>query len=629
MKRCVSAAALLLVAGSARAQCDFWVPYVPDFDQRRSAIGGTAGLPADGGMYCAPTSVVNWFAYFSNHGLPQPATLAGPRVWQSNSNYDRVTNALSLMGALMGTDPINGTTGGGEYNGALAYSLIHTFPNIVVVNQYWCGSNSICPSPPAIALKRYFGGYTAACYGYYNESPTNFFTRNGGHCITVIGETGVCAGTPYLQFRDPADDAANATQSIFTTRAATMTGVTANFRGKVGQSYTPDTRFRLNYGSGSKFLDGWIVLDPISALTNVNSDPGALNVIHPFHFDDLFLPAVQTFHAPAGTGAILEALMHPQLMDHFYITGPVAPGAAYRLFHLDPLTGQSVEVLSSMNPLMHPTFSRHGELYLCDGSVLKMFGINGSMATFMGSLTLSAVPEALAYEDASDAIAVLHPTGIASRHSLVRYPRALGTALSSNFLQNLPNISGEVSMDFRHSDNHLFVGASGNPMIFHFNNLGNSNFTDITLPAGSSPRAINVSDTGHVMFANNGMLNDYMLPAVGGGWIPDPASLFSGRPCGTRFHLARSRTNHVPALHEGPEFANILNPEIAPGIPDCYANCDGSTIAPILNVNDFSCFLNLYAAGRIEANCDESTTAPVLNVNDFQCFMNRYAAGCP
>jgi hypothetical protein len=30
---------------------------------------------------------------------------------------------------------------------------------------------------------------------------------------------------------------------------------------------------------------------------------------------------------------------------------------------------------------------------------------------------------------------------------------------------------------------------------------------------------------------------------------------------------------------------------------DCYANCDGSTVAPILNANDFVCFLTRYAAG--------------------------------
>jgi|ERR1043165_1074123 hypothetical protein len=60
----------------------------------------------------------------------------------------------------------------------------------------------------------------------------------------------------------------------------------------------------------------------------------------------------------------------------------------------------------------------------------------------------------------------------------------------------------------------------------------------------------------------------------------------------------------------------------------CYANCDASTAAPVLNVNDFQCFLNMFAAGLPQANCDGSTTPPVLNINDFQCFVNRFAAGC-
>ena len=61
----------------------------------------------------------------------------------------------------------------------------------------------------------------------------------------------------------------------------------------------------------------------------------------------------------------------------------------------------------------------------------------------------------------------------------------------------------------------------------------------------------------------------------------------------------------------------------------CYANCDASTTPPILNANDFSCFLNAFATGQPYANCDESTTAPVLNANDFSCFLNAFAVGCP
>ena len=69
---------------------------------------------------------------------------------------------------------------------------------------------------------------------------------------------------------------------------------------------------------------------------------------------------------------------------------------------------------------------------------------------------------------------------------------------------------------------------------------------------------------------------------------------------------------------------NIIN-----GTPQCYANCDGSSIPPVLNVLDFNCFLNQFASGGSYANCDGSTIAPVLNVLDFNCFLNRFAAGCP
>ncbi len=61
----------------------------------------------------------------------------------------------------------------------------------------------------------------------------------------------------------------------------------------------------------------------------------------------------------------------------------------------------------------------------------------------------------------------------------------------------------------------------------------------------------------------------------------------------------------------------------------CYPNCDGSTTPPVLNVNDFACFLNRFAAGDPYANCDNSTMPPTLNVLDFSCFLNKFAAGCP
>src|SRR5690242_7779464 len=101
----VAPLALLAASGLARAQCDWFIDDVPDFDQRRLASGGHAGLPGDGGMYCVPTSFTNWFAYVANRGIPQPNGLDGPRDWKDNANYDHVTSILTTMGVLMETDP--------------------------------------------------------------------------------------------------------------------------------------------------------------------------------------------------------------------------------------------------------------------------------------------------------------------------------------------------------------------------------------------------------------------------------------------------------------------------------------------------------------------------------------------
>jgi probable HAF family extracellular repeat protein len=83
--------------------------------------------------------------------------------------------------------------------------------------------------------------------------------------------------------------------------------------------------------------------------------------------------------------------------------------------------------------------------------------------------------------------------------------------------------------------------------------------------------------------------------------------------------IAANATNDFQTIE-----AYILRPAAS-----CYANCDGSTSTPVLNVNDFVCFQTQFAAGDPTANCDGSTAAPVLNVSDFVCFQARFAAGCP
>ncbi len=91
---------------------------------------------------------------------------------------------------------------------------------------------------------------------------------------------------------------------------------------------------------------------------------------------------------------------------------------------------------------------------------------------------------------------------------------------------------------------------------------------------------------------------------------------------GSVFSVVASAPSHTS--WRGVEWAPVAG---APSV--CYANCDGSTAAPVLNVADFTCFLQRFAGGHSEANCDGSTLPPVLNVADFSCFLQRFAAGCP
>ncbi len=64
-----------------------------------------------------------------------------------------------------------------------------------------------------------------------------------------------------------------------------------------------------------------------------------------------------------------------------------------------------------------------------------------------------------------------------------------------------------------------------------------------------------------------------------------------------------------------------------------YANCDGSTLSPVLSASDFVCFLNFFRQGFSSvvldyANCDQSVEPPTLTASDFICFLNKFRVGC-
>jgi hypothetical protein len=125
-----------------------------------------------------------------------------------------------------------------------------------------------------------------------------------------------------------------------------------------------------------------------------------------------------------------------------------------------------------------------------------------------------------------------------------------------------------------------------------------------------------------------GALVQYIYPDMAWDWNGNSSTI--GVQWSTTSALAVPGINGNSTNSAGGPLANntVCSITAAATGPTCYANCDGSTAVPFLNVGDFSCFLTKYAAGNAYANCDGSTSNPVLNVGDFSCFLTKYATGC-
>ena len=164
-----------------------------DLDQRRMAdlINQTPGLPNNGNMYCAPTAALDLLTYIANHGVTTMAP--GPGYYGPEScdfctigvQYNKMTNAISQMGSLMGTDPYTGTGGSGATTGlqqwvsgsggaGRAFTVSHVVPN-----SFWS------PRLDDLASAALNGAVVAPVVGWYQGTKESGFSRKGGHVLAL------------------------------------------------------------------------------------------------------------------------------------------------------------------------------------------------------------------------------------------------------------------------------------------------------------------------------------------------------------------------------------------------------------------------------------------------------------
>lgn len=151
-------------------------------------------------------------------------------------------------------------------------------------------------------------------------------------------------------------------------------------------------------------------------------------------------------------------------------------------------------------------------------------------------------------------------------------------------------------------------------------------------------QTLTVSNAGDVAKWNVGGIANLSYSLAASAGLAAPAGSFIAPPGGAGNNHSITMATTTVGPFNGTVTLNSNAPDqparivtvtgTVVGAPVCYANCDGSTTAPVLNVLDFACFLNAFAANDTYANCDHSTSLPVLNVLDFSCFLNGFAAGC-
>jgi len=161
-------------------------------------------------------------------------------------------------------------------------------------------------------------------------------------------------------------------------------------------------------------------------------------------------------------------------------------------------------------------------------------------------------------------------------------------------------------------DKYDFVNTSGGPAC-------------VTVDVNTACTGTNFIYAGAYIGGYNPANPDLNVVASLGG-SPNPTAQMSFNvPSGAAFEIVFAEVTPGAGC---PNYNFTVVGSCSSGPAPCYANCDGSSIPPILNVSDFICFQTKYAAGDSYANCDNSTTPPVLNVSDFICFQTKYAAGC-
>ncbi|MEK6703782.1 MAG: hypothetical protein AABZ53_16100 [Planctomycetota bacterium] len=610
-------ATLPSVAGKALAQCDIYWPNIPDLDQKRTPSGSIDGLPGGGDMYCAPVAAVNLMAYISRHGFPFAMTGAnGSENWQSNSNYAKATNNSAMMGTLMGTHPVNGTSGG-LASGLSLFMLTHGLAgNFSSFGIYKSGNQY--PSPMSAFVLMSMGSLEETCYGRYSLQGSQW-VRGGGHCVTIQHIFGACTTTPQFGIRNPVASDSTTMQSPFVTQPLNLTKHTRNFGGTNATAWdfpidNPDGKIRVIDQIQCVTTNFLLCVDPVFGKPKL-------------HFALSFAKAPITLDLDTGNaGPVLSMDFDFTTASAVVITDETGPSPS-KLLMLQP-GNTPVEVAVFDRPPDWVKTNRHGEVYIKVGNSIERHRIDEGRPVLLNTFIPPVPPDAAAFDDQTDEIVLLN---VASRR-LMRHSRS-GTPMSNQSLPSGFVLTGTPLIDIHPGEHKPFITSTGSPGVMRINvdpasgrlvNGGIIAVNELVRPTG-----LQIGDNGHLFVLCDGSVREFEQGASG-GWMLSPASAFAHHrsilSAGGLFML-RSRTNYDPAQHDNPGWLDIPGGEdVLTGVLDCPADFNLDGAVDFFDYDDYvRCFEGQACPRGRDADFNDDGTVDFF---DYDAFVVAFEEGC-
>jgi Dockerin type I domain len=613
LSTCSLAVVALCVAASAFSQdeCNVYRWGVPDFDQVREGL-----VPINGYSACVPTSGADWLAYIANHGYS--SVFDGPRDWQSQANYDFVTERIQLLAEYMHVSETG--TDLGAYR-AIMQGWLDTFaPGKFTVSRF-NSHDHVAPTPPQLYFTEGIGGLLVLGFTNYDAvaTPAPHYVESHGHVVALTSILHACGGSPTIWIRNPYGccGGASTTQSTFVTETYDLEPLTGYFSSDPTLLGVERTMWRrlLHGGNGLSLLKDIAFILPTFGLSEgphfgeIRFTPSlGLN-----NFNVAAAPRPVDYDLP-GRVPVLALAQEPAQPSAIVLGGESGDPATLWRLNLYDGKFQQLARYPQVGPM---TFGPRGELYLYSDGALLRLDPSTTPPTLQGAIRGIAGPAAMTYDDVNDRLLFL--TGDRARIGVAEGGDLENTSFEDAVQTARDALSqGHVSMSVSPTDGVLWVADDDADTLFRLslNAAGEWEIAETAAdPSIVAPRNLQVTSRDTLVFTSDGILFELAKDPRSAGWGQVFDVPFAGEWVGDPFVLSRPWS--VPGDVSVPREENIVPPP-GDGQPVSATDLNGDGVT---DNRDFAAFVRFVARDRADGTAYADFNGDgVTDVKDLRLF---------